>query len=297
MPKKLDPASVVAPQNESTASGADPTPPTVENTRVSEQSDQETGAAPTPPGAATVENIATTLINEAPEPQPNAISQANDERAAKAAAEQDSKGTPFDATIHRGDKTSSGEWRKKSGRKPTISGQPANGNASQSGASRPKLNIPGNAGTGSEPTDTKVVNARAGGTTAANLLIMLSVGIGGAEWLPRKQPQIPYDEKEALEGAFADYFQAKGWEDLPAGWALVAGLGMYALPRFAMPVTQKRATGFRNWIAGKYINWKAKRAKKKFERQFGPDPTSDIERGDAASRERYRQEQHMTAVG
>lgn len=285
MAKKPEaPSPVVTPSNDPTGEGSDTTPPEAPPATVSEQSD------PPPSATTSVAGIAATLISEAPEPQPNAISQANDERAEKAAADRDSEGTAYDATIHTGAKTAGGAWRKKSGRKPSIPGSSANGAAGANQSSRPKLNLPGSAGASSGTVDAKVVNARAGGTTAANLLIMLSVGIGGNEWLPRQPPVIPYDEKAALESAFADYFEAKGWEDLPPGWALVAGLGMYALPRFTMPVTQKRASGFRNWIAGKYITWKANRAKKKMARKFGPEPTTDIERADADSRRRFETE-------
>lgn len=293
MAKKPDaPADVVAPSNEPTPAGSDSTPSQSLPTSVSAPSEPSDGHSPT---QITVAGIAETLINEAPEPQPNAIQQANDERAEKAAADLDDEGTAFDASLHTGTKTASGAWRRKSGRKPSVSGQPANGATGSAGASRPKLNLPGGAGKGTDAPDAKIVNARAGGTTAANLLIMLSVGLGGAEWLPRQPPVIPYDEKVALESAFADYFQAKGWEDLPPGWALVAGIGMYCLPRFTMPVTQKRAQGFRSWIAGKYINWKANRAKKKMRKRFGPE-RSDIENADADARERYSQERHNEAM-
>jgi hypothetical protein len=275
MAKKNEaPSQVVAPSNEPTGEGSDPTPQPEPSASVS--------SAP----ASTVAGIAGQLVSESPEPQENAIQQASDERAAKAAAETDSEGTPFDPATHTGTKTVSGAWRRKSGRKPN-SGGANGGNASQSQSSRPKLNIPGGGQSGESAPDAKIVNARAGGVTAANLLIMLSVGIGGAEWLPRQPPVIPYDEKAALESAFGDYFAAKGWEDLPPGWALVAGIGMYAMPRFAMPRTQERAKGFRNWIANKYINWRANREKKKMARKFGPQPESDIERADRKSREAY----------
>lgn len=287
MSKKTDiPSGDETPASEAPPEGTDPTPSQGSPTSVSEPS----GSEPATATSTSVEAIAATLISEAPEPQPNAISQANDERAQKAADQLDDEGTAFDSAIHTGTKTAGGAWRKKSGRKPSVPGGSANGGAGNTGASRPKLNLPGGSGASAGAPNTKVVNARAGGTTAANLLIMLSVGIGGAEWLPRQPPIIPYDEKAALEGAFADYFEAKGWEDLPPGWALVAGIGMYALPRFTMPRTQERAKGFKNWIAGKYINWKAKRAKKAAAKRWGPEKTTDIEKADADARRRYAEE-------
>lgn len=276
------PGSTVAAEGEHNA-GPDPTPSQNPPASASESADSGNKSTAT----ITVDGIAATLISEAPEPQPNAIQQASDDRAAKADAERDAEGNAFDASIHTGTKTASGAWRKRSGRKPAGA---AGGSAHSTQSSRPKLNIPGQSGDSTGAPDAKVVNARAGGTTAANLLIMLSVGIGGAEWLPRQPPVIPYDEKAALESAFADYFEAKGWEDLPPGWALVAGLGMYAMPRLSMPVTQNRAKGFRNWVANKYINWKANRAKKKLAKRFGPEPASDIERADVDSRRRYAEE-------
>lgn len=230
-----------------------------------------------------VGDLASTLINEAPEPQQHAIEQAAADRAQSVEDNKDAEGAQFDPSIHTGTKTTAGAWRKKSGRK---------AGGSTAGASRPKLNIPNAnasdvAGSVGQAENSKVASSRATGKMAANLFLMLSCGLGGAEWMPRT---VPMDEKAMLEEGFADYFQSKEWEDMPPGIALVACLGMYALPRFAMPKTQERAKGFKNWIAGKYITWKANRARKAYARKWGPNPSSDIERADEASRAAYARE-------
>jgi hypothetical protein len=247
----------------------------------------ESDATPPPAPSASVtsiEAITQQHIDEQPEPQPNAISQVNDERAAKAESETDSAGTRFDTAIHTGSKNADGTWRKRPGRKSSA----AAGNANQSQSPRAKLSLPGGGQSGTESPDAKVASARASGVGCANLLIALSVGLGGEEWIPRAPPQYPMDEKAALEQGFADYFQSREWEDLPPGLALIACIVVYAMPRLTMPKTKERAKGFKNWITRKIINWKAKREYKKRIKNFGPE--TDIERADRVSRERYNVE-------
>lgn len=233
---------------------------------------------------ASVSELAATLIEESPEPQPHAIEQAAAERQAASEDSKDAEGTIFDPSQHSGTKTASGAWRKKSGRKP----------GGQANAPRSRLNLPNaNSGTtasSAQSPDSKIASSRATGKMAANLFLMLSCGIGGQEWMPRT---VPMDEKAMLEEGFADYFQSKEWEDMPPGIALVACLGMYAMPRFAMPKTQERAKGFKNWIAGKYINWKAARAKKRYMRDNASDP--NIVRAEKAARRSYAEERESAA--
>lgn len=119
---------------------------------------------------------------------------------------------------------------------------------------------------------------------------MFSVALGGEEWQPRNE-----NEKPMLEEGFASYFESQQWTDLPPWLGLCACIGMYALPRFAMPKTKERAKGFKSWIANKYITWRANRARKAYERKFGPAPTSDVERADNSARAAYERERQAHA--
>lgn len=262
------------------------------NSPVSTSGSEQTGGTNSEPGdnptplsasAANVGSLADQLIAEAPEPQPHAIQQASDERAETAATSVDANGIQFDPNQHTGTKTANGSWRRKAGRK-------SGGTNAAAGSAKPKLNLPGGGGEGPSGNEAKIAAARASGQGVANLFLMLSVGIGGEEWQPREKP---INEKEMLEQGFADYFQSQGWEDLPPGLALIACVGVYALPRFAMPRTKERAKGFKNWAVGKYIDWKAGRAKKKHARQFGPEST--VETADRRSREAYARERENLA--
>lgn len=97
---------------------------------------------------------------------------------------------------------------------------------------------------------------------AARLMVNISVGLGGADFVPRvlKGPGgIEINELQTLEMAFGDYFLAKNIEDLPPGWALAGALSMYYLPRLQMPATQERAKGFIAWCKAKYASWKMRK--------------------------------------
>jgi hypothetical protein len=228
---------------------------------------------------ATLDAIAATLVSEKPEVQPHAIAQADAERAA--AVGKDSQGNDFNPAIHAVNadgsprKTMTGRYALKRGRK-SDSDKSADSSTSAKGIVLP----------GGKPSMTaKEQSARSGGVGAANLLLMVSVGLGGDEWQPRKDEKSGLDEKAMLEQAFGDFFVAKGYEDLPPGWALVAALGMYAMPRFHMPKTQTRMQKLRAWIGAKIGAWKANRVGKR-----RGVPESDVERADREARELYARE-------
>lgn len=219
------------------------------------------------PAATNVNSVAETLISEAPAPQPHAIEQARAEAdaAANAGAEAAKKYPGFDPARHvlnsdgTPGMTPTGRFAKirtpRKGATPSANTAPAN-----------KLNIPAGASAPSAVSTsgaTKEQLARKGGAGAAALLVMVGVGLGGDEWVPRKDEKIGLDEKAMLEGAFGDYFVAQGYSDLPPGWALVAAVGMYALPRFGMPKTQTRLQKLKTWIFTKYAAWKSRRNPKK----------------------------------
>jgi hypothetical protein len=124
----------------------------------------------------------------------------------------------------------------------------------------------------------------------ANLVIALCVGVGGEDFVPRKDKATGLDEKAMLEAVFGDYFVATGKTDLPPGWALVAGMAMYVVPRFGMQKTQTRVQKVKAWLVVKYVNWKARRAGLKA-RAHNPDH-ADAMRGEMQQRDRMRETVH-----
>lgn len=201
-----------------------------------------------------VSSLGATLMSEQPEVQQHAIDQAQAEALAQAG--QDSNGEVFNPGVHAANadgsprKTAAGAFAKKRGRK-------AGSTSTAQGA--PKLTIPGGAGITQDQL-TKQQLARKGGAGAANLVMAACIGLGGDEWRPRLDVKIGMDEKAMLEGVFGDYFVATEKTDLPPGWALVAGLAMYALPRFGMPKTQSRLARVKNWFGAKWVQFRARRA-------------------------------------
>ncbi len=226
-----------------TANGATTEPGAPAPTATSESS--------TPPPASDVSDIAATLAGERPDVQPHAIEAAKAQTAAE--VKLDKAGTAFDPSKHTGSILKDGTWRTRKG----VPAGPAGAAAPSAGKSPSKLGGPTNAPT---PTNNKEIAGRASGKAAASLLLMAGVGLGGEEWQPRLDDKLGIDERGMLEMAFGDYFVATGKTDIPPGWALVAAVGMYALPRFAMPKTRSRLAVVKSWIGAKIVKWKAKRA-------------------------------------
>ena len=96
------------------------------------------------------------------------------------------------------------------------------------------------------------------GKTAAHVLITLGCTIGGDEWQPIKNEEYGLDEKENLETAFINYFEATGKTDFPPGVALAIAVGGYVLPRFTQPKTKSRLKRAGEWI---YFKWQKIRKK------------------------------------
>lgn len=252
----------------------------------SDSGDVTTNDAPANPQStptSDVSAIAAALQTEEPAPQQHAIDQALAD--SKAAEGKDKNGEIFNPAIHAANAdgsprtTNSGRFALKRGKK---SGSAQLSTSGAQGTGTAKLNVPpGTAQAVQAATSAaKIAEARAGGKGAASLLLALSVGIGGEEWQPRADPKTGMNEQLMLEGAFGDFFVAQGWADLPPGWALVAVLSMYSLPRFRMPQTRTRLQKFRGWVGSMVGRWKANRNAKR--RGL---PESDIERADRESRE------------
>jgi hypothetical protein len=205
------------------------------------------------------------MVHSLPEPQQHAIDQATAEQteAAGATGDIDALGIPWNAEIHatgkdgKGVKTAKGQWRRRRGVAGTASvlGGP--------GATVTKDPAAEQAATASA---SKELACRQGGMMAARLLVNISVGVGGPEFMPRilQGPGgIKYDEIEVLSSAFGDYFVAKDIQDLPPGWMLAGALAMYYLPRFQMPETQKRARSFAGWLRDKWHAFRFRRIKRR----------------------------------
>jgi len=240
-----------------------PTPAQGTPTAPSESSAPPEGESPAdnpPESSADVATITSELVGSMPAPQPHAIEQARQDAGGAAT---DKFGHAFDPAIHAANADGS----------PKLT--PTGRFAKISKAARPSnLRIPGQpAAPAVAAAQSKEVAARAGGKGAANLLIALCVGMGGEEWLPRADAKSGLNEKEMLEAVFGDYFVATGKTDLPPGWALAAGLSMYALPRFAMPTTRSRVTRVKAWLAAKWVTF---RDRKKVKR-------TDVEQDNAAT--------------
>lgn len=65
----------------------------------------------------------------------------------------------------------------------------------------------------------------------AGMMFMAGQAVFGPAWKPADE------EKIAIEDAFARYFEAKGFDDIPPGLALIMAIGVYAGPRLAMDET------------------------------------------------------------
>jgi hypothetical protein len=240
-----------------TAKNADSQQDPPENSQTTSTPSSDQPAPDSTHSETSVNDVVGTLISEEPTPNPAAVEQMRAQVSAEADATVKPSG--FDSGIHATNADGSpklngdGSFAKKRGRKP-------GGAASAAPGQKKKLHIPGGAGVEMPPQMSQEMIARRGGANAASLLVMLGMGIGGEEWAPRKDDKIGMDEKAMLDCAFGDYFVANNMGDIPPGWALVAAVGMYSLPRFTMPKTRTRLQKVKGWFAAKYVQWKARRA-------------------------------------
>lgn len=182
----------------------------------------------------------------------NHIAQQNEQEQQNAAA-TDKRGDTFNPDIHAVDSdgnpkmTGSGYFAKKRGRKGGSTAKSTIGGVPQNEAQQPSA------------MDIQKNKQRMAGSAAANSLIMVGMVLGGEEWNPIKNVEHGIDEKNNLETAFADYFEAKGMDDIPAGIALSIAIVGYAAPRFTMPKTQARSKSVFGKIKKWWINRKLKK--------------------------------------
>ena len=212
----------------------------------------------TPKSAGGLDDIANTLADSMPEVQEHAINNEkvkNDAIKEKWADLRDVAGNPFDANIHKtnkqGEPTLSGTGKLIKRPKPK---QPKESGSILGGAAIEK-NKP-------QVVDNEAaakLQGRASGKMVANLMLTLGVVVGGDEWQPMQDKTSGLDEKEMLETAFADYFEATGKTDIPAGMALTVAIGGYMLPRFLMPKTQTRLGRVKSWFIQKLADRKLRK--------------------------------------
>jgi hypothetical protein len=222
-----------------------------------------------PEPGAQVDALADAITQEIPEPQENAIAQAIKDQekenpaAASGAVELDALGIPWNPAEHatgkdgKGVRTATGTWRKRRG----IKGSASHLNTGAARASEPKEDP-----SVTEKRNLELQNRMAGAATAT-MLIRISTALGGAEFQPRVVSVpggISYNEEQFLQGAFGDYFVAKGYTDIPPGAVLASALLMYYAPRFQSPEVRARGSKFVRWFKDKgewiYFKWKYRKS-------------------------------------
>lgn len=176
-------------------------------------------------------------------------------------ARVDGFGRPFDAAIHVTDDagepvlTKSGKLKCRPG-----CGLGGRGNKGANREAGPRSQVGGPAGGPGAPTDAvRREHTRAAAVAAVETVGTLGRMLGGEEWAFIRDESRGIDERSAGVDAFAQYFEAKGIEDIPPGVALAIWAMAYAGPRFAAPKTRGRLKLAGAWIKTK---WPFKRRNK-----------------------------------
>lgn len=102
----------------------------------------------------------------------------------------------------------------------------------------------------------KIAIARATGATLAGLYFIAGQAIAGEDFKPDTT-----QEKEGISELFANYLKEKEMKDLPAGWALLIGLGVHAIGKAQKPKAKTRLSHIGKKLTGffkKTINKKGK---------------------------------------
>lgn len=140
--------------------------------------------------------------------------------------ETDSTGTAFDPTKHAINRETGKPSKTKSGKFRAKRGGPS------------KINT----------TESDVGGAEVcAGVLAANLFMNMGMMMFGDEWQPENEGEV-----KAMEGAWTDYLDEKGIDDLPAGVTLAIVMGGYAAKRLSKPKTSSKIIYGMGWIKGKF---------------------------------------------
>jgi hypothetical protein len=154
---------------------------------------------------------------------------------------RDASGASFDASLHVTNAdgtpklTASGKLRKRPGRK-------SGGASSLGGLKRD-----------GQTTPADLAQSRQAGIELANLMLSLSVQVGGSDFAPEK------GEQEHIENTFARYAEIKGFKEFSPGWALAITVAGYYGKRAVMPDTRTRLQRAKVWLAQKLVAIKVKK--------------------------------------
>lgn len=220
-----------------------------ETASVSADSDQVSADSDAAQSSSNISAIASDLAADMPAVQQHAIDLAM-QNAGQQAQTPSGNGEAFNPAIHATNPDGSpkmrvdGGFALKRGRK--------SGAATQSKVAKPQS-------AATPQVSESEVAARQSGAVMAALCIQLGVVMGGDEWQPRRDDSIGLDEQKQMENAFANYFTAKGYTDIPPGAALAICIGAYALPRFTMPKTRTRLAKVKDWVVAKFVQWRARK--------------------------------------
>jgi len=220
-----------------------------------------------------VDGLADETATTQPDPSEHVISEAEAERqeagedqgdggggadfgGGAADAPTDRDGRSFDPEIHVTDAdgeprlTAKGNLKKRPGRKGG-----GDGSAASTVATGPSA---------ADQPDPEAAKAREAGRNAADALIMMGVTIGGAEWQPVVDKRSGVDERAQLREAWGQYFEEKGYADIPPGVALTIATVGYAAPRLLQgEQTRSRVSKLGTWIKAKWNGWRGKRKAKR----------------------------------
>jgi|APSaa5957512493_1039668.scaffolds.fasta_scaffold11400_4 hypothetical protein len=161
----------------------------------------------------------------------------------------DNKGNPFDANIHKVDKsgnpvlTSTGKLSRKPGRKANT-------------GSVKNASILGNVSQGPKNTTPENLEQKQSAIITVDCLLTTSQMFGGEEFAPKIDVKSGLDERETMIQSFEKYYIAKGIGDIPPGALLALTLTSYFGPRFFMPQTQSRMSKIKMWFKYKFFSKK-----------------------------------------
>jgi len=148
----------------------------------------------------------------------------------------------FDPAIHALDadgnprKKKDGSFASKRGRKPgqREAAQRENTRPNSSGKLPPK-NVAESGTVSGDISSVPEVDFKAIAAAAVGTSLGIAVMTFGDEWRPKDKA-----EYSGLCDATESYFKAKGVQDLPPGWLLLATVTAYSLPRLTAPTTKSR---------------------------------------------------------
>ena len=108
---------------------------------------------------------------------------------------------------------------------------------------------PGESRVGPTGVITKKNACRMAGYQTADMIVISGVTFFGPEWnylSPQisQDKKVQYDERLYLREAYADMFEAYGWDKIPPWVGALAATGSYILVRVKMPETKKKLEGF-----------------------------------------------------